>query len=422
MKYFANIDSDYSYIDMYLSYNDVNNDKDLTLKYGRTKSIELNVYKLNKYCLDNGIFEAVALSAPINDDKAIAYPLDVNYLPYFVISKFKPLFNNSLSHWQGIPSAASLHEKKLKTLGHLSKFFNPFLNVSKKINFPSFKKIAKVDDLKKIAANDVKEIKINYNKVQFEFIFDNKVSDFLVILNQSAITRSMINLPVYHRWSQSINLNAKVITVNDPTLYASDDLNAGWFVGTKDSDYANHFVSLIKKIALLYKIPVSNIIFYGGSAGGFSALSQSSLLPGSLAISDIAQVDLNSYQYKSEIDKLVASFPELSTELFKHRINLINRFSRFAIPRFVFIQNEHDRHHVSNHMIPLIKFINSAKSDDVLLNGKQFFYTYDYFHPIRGGHSPFPNIIPLINKIIENIKQGVALDNNFGGFGLRNVF
>ena len=97
----------------------------------------------------------------------------------------------------------------------------------------------------------------------------------LFILMPSAINRRTTTLPAFSRWTWAGAdvFPGNVLCVSDPTIELHQQLQIGWMLGTKSNPVLDDLVIFIEEFAETHGIPSEHIIFYGSSAGGFSALA-----------------------------------------------------------------------------------------------------------------------------------------------------
>lgn len=216
----------------------------------------------------------------------------------------------------------------------------------------------------------------------------------LFVFGQSAINRNSVELPVFHRWKWMLDLSASAIALNDPTLYRNNYLDAGWWVGTRDRDYVEEAVSIVSKIAKSLGIGPESIIFYGGSAGGFSSFQMAACLPGSRVVADIPQIDLRKYHLPSAIDAALAAglgygtSDEVPRE-YLHRIDVIERFVRNEhVPDFLYLQNLRDSSHIRSHFEDFRTRLKLLRDRHSWARHSGRYETYSAWSLVRGGHFP----------------------------------
>ena len=153
------------------------------------------------------------------------------------------------------------------------------------------------------------------------------------------------------------------------------------FIRTGDCDTVFEFAKEIFYLANKLNIETKNIFFYGSSAGGFASLQQASCLSGSTAIADIAQTDLFTYKYRSEVEVTANSCYGIETldkieDRYKCRFRLIDRFKTLEnIPNIYILQNIEDTHHLLTQAMPLIEYLNQKDKSKYSI----YCYTFQAF-------------------------------------------
>lgn len=238
-------------------------------------------------------------------------------------------------------------------------------------------------------------ISIEIQGVQFDIFSDlRSSSDKLVVFGQSALNRSMVELPVFHRWKWMLDLSASAIALNDPTLYSSDQLDAGWWIGTRERDYVEEATLIVEKIAKTLGISRENIVFYGGSAGGFSSFQMAACLPGSRVMADIPQIDLRKYHMPQVVNAAVQAGLDFETSEdvpaeYLHRIDVVERFARNqVVPDFLYLQNMRDTAHVEAHFEDFRARVKSLSDANDWASHLGTYETYSAWSMVRGGHFP----------------------------------
>ncbi|MCO4239835.1 hypothetical protein [Pseudarthrobacter raffinosi] len=305
----------------------------------------------------------------------------------------------------------------LKIAGHVHKIistqpigsrFNP-----PQVDFPELqKRYVEIENYEPLL-DERHAVKLEMDSVDFDFFSDLRSgSRKLVVFGQDAINRDITPLPHFYRWSWLPRLEASAIILNDPSLYARNDLLAGWWVGTQSRDYLKEAVGIISKIASALDIENHDITFFGASAGGYSALAMASCLPGSRAIVDIPQVCLETYGAKVASDASIKAglnfdSAELVPEKFRHRIDLIERFiSEQWVPDFLYLQNNRDHTHVGAQMGPFLARLGALMSKHRWAQCEFVVEMYSAWNLLKGGHFPLSREVTLrrINEYIVSPK------------------
>lgn len=303
---------------------------------------------------------------------------------------------------QGIPAAASDSEFDAKVGGHLSRIvrmqpvgsaFNPV-----SLPFPSERRVyCGLNELEPVVG-ERHTVRVELGGVPYEYFSDLRPgSRNLVVFGQSAIGgRSQVQLPLFHRWKWMVDLDpaTSAIAWNDPTLYLDPQIEGGWWVGTRERDYVLDAVAIVTRIAQRMGIAARNVIFYGGSAGGFSSFQMAACMPGSKVMADIPQIDLRKYHQRSAIDAAVRaglgfrSVEEVPPSLL-HRIDVIARFEqRRHVPDFLYLQNVRDTSHVLPHFEDFKRRLADLARHHAWARADAWYETYAAWSLLRGGHFP----------------------------------
>jgi hypothetical protein len=315
------------------------------------------------------------------------------------------------SHFQVHVPSETFREYERKVGRHIERMMNEQPTGSPlKPNSQEFSKLvvnaSSLDEIE-IIYDQPFTLNVNFEGVLFEFYcnFRNS-SDQLVVFGQAAIDRNKTSLPCFFRWKWLDSLETSGIILNDPTLYLGENLNGGWFVGTRERDYVHDCVAIInrlRELAELNKPPV----FFGSSAGGFTSLAFASCIPGAKAVADIPQVDLETYHMKGEVDRLAkAAFHvdeiQLVPEDLKYRTQAAKRFIKEGrLPDVIYLHNIRDTAHISQLNGFLQNWSNAAHKIPANNVGTLKLITYDRLHLSKGGHVPLSKNETL--KIIQGL-------------------
>lgn len=301
-------------------------------------------------------------------------------------------------HVQGVPSAEP-KEFALKVGAHISRVLRsqgpgtPINPVSRP--FPAQHREVSVDDDWVLAEGGREVVRVWDRGVPFDVFCDVRPgTKDLVVLGQSAVVRSTVTLPTFHRWSWLDDLDASGIVLNDPTLYLDEGIDGGWWFGTPQRDYLADAVRIIGRVRDSLRLTNRDVVFYGGSLGGFSSLQMAACMPGARAVVDNPQTDMRRYSQRPAADAAAraafgsASIMDVPDELL-HRIDVIERFiAAEHVPEFLYLQNTMDHTHISAHCGELY-----SRLADLMVahpwareRNRLEFYSAFSFH--RGGHFP----------------------------------
>ena len=229
----------------------------------------------------------------------------------------------------------------------------------------------------KILINGLDEMKLKSNYTQHvEFDFEDftynylshykKESQKLVVFFNGAINTCTSELPTFQRWSWLEKLPYSSLIVMDPTINnmqegTQGDMLIGWYQGSE-----NHFIleTIVQHVAVVAEkkgIDVSDILFYGSSAGGFAAMICAAMLEGSKASVVNPQTNVMNY-HENAVDKLLKVLNlESSKKLLdnEYRLNVLKYFEKVNYyPPIYYKQNILDTLHYDKHYTVLKKVYN----------------------------------------------------------------
>lgn len=99
--------------------------------------------------------------------------------------------------------------------------------------------------------------------------------------------------PVFTGLNVTRELDASFVALSDPTLYLDPDLKLAWYAGSSGWDLQSLLKCVLRKIATVARS--NDLIFFGGSGGGFASLYCAASFPGSLALVWNPQTDIGAY-------------------------------------------------------------------------------------------------------------------------------
>ncbi|WP_321920723.1 hypothetical protein [Burkholderia sp. BCC1998] len=229
-------------------------------------------------------------------------------------------------------------------------------------------------------------------KSAFVFMSDNwevpmlyypSTENKLFVLTPSAVDRVTHQLPIFTRftWAAQGLFPGKVLCISDPTLALHDQLELGWCLGSASSDLTGDIARFITDYARSVGIPNKNIVIWGSSAGGFSALSIAARIENSTAVAINPQIEPLRFFNTKQVD-LVKSivFPKISDEeiqiQYKERINALELKNNGRKFKSVLIQNILDTHHFDVHSKPYWEGIGGQVAEGWSESGGDLAYFY----------------------------------------------
>lgn len=162
---------------------------------------------------------------------------------------------------------------------------------------------------------------------------------------------------------------ANFLFIHDATLYLDSGLSLAWYGGSQDFPYQDQLEILIRKFVEVD--PPHHLVFFGVSGGGHTALNYSARFPGSIAVAGNPQTNVDNYLdwAKNKYYQTCWSKPDepgvIDNSGFLH--DMVSVYAR-APQNFAYcLVNVNDRHHVKDHLVPLIEAAHNTLNIRTLL-------------------------------------------------------
>lgn len=265
--------------------------------------------------------------------------------------------------------------------------------------FNEFNAIIRNND-SSIAEGLDQEFYLAYRNILFPFSLSLKKSEKFVVFLPGAFNINEPK-PKFQRKSYFKDLSYTCLSCFDPTLFMDPNLSLGWFQGNKNNFYIEYLTSLLLQIINDLGIENKNILFFGTSAGGFSALKVAQSFPASNVYLGNIQTDILKY-YKNPVAKMLEiCFPNvLASNQESHRFDVFDSNVNLNI---FYAQNIRDEFHYENHYLPYVEF-----SKNKIINHE--FVVYDH---IESKHKPISKQFEL--DIIRKIFEEKTIKNLYTG-------
>ena len=256
---------------------------------------------------------------------------------------------------------------------------------------------------------------VEFPNVTFDCFYreKEKASKLYVFLNGGAGANAI--QPVFARWSYFPYLDGSMLNIADPMYKLSDEITVGWYYGNEHEFYLNNVLKIVENVAKLKHISSNDIIFWGSSAGGYSALYCACKIKNSNAIA------INP-QFKTSF--LVESWEKLNKVIkinendIYHREDISDLIRINKTSRLILVENCRSKEDM-NQMEHLCKILNVRMKyglqklyDNIIC----WVYDADYFpyHNSQETKSLLYAINNLLNIDIDNIQNYENLYLNYG--------
>lgn len=206
------------------------------------------------------------------------------------------------------------------------------------------------------SSEEPEAISIRYDAAFMDVLVENRGAATTVVCFHAAIDPTKTTLPVFIGRQLVEGVDANVVYISDPSLDRGASI--GWFAGDESRPFQEDLTSCLTHIFTNFHpdVPIENLgekaIFFGASAGGFAALYYSHRFPGSLAVVSNPQTHIGRYlepQVKAYRKKCWSSRKLSETTM---TFDLVNEYGKGFDNYVVYLQNEKDELHYTQHYLP----------------------------------------------------------------------
>lgn len=243
----------------------------------------------------------------------------------------------------------------------------------------------------------------------YEVILDDLTLDFYYrpsetktayIFSPGWINRVTYPYPYFQRMKWLEDLDGVGISMADPTQRLADDVQIGWFVGTKEADFARITAEFIEGLLRYLGIRNEDTLFFGSSAGGYASLALATHVRGAQALAVNPQTEILRFHDIGELSKAMrACFRGMSNikieETIPWRVSIAELWKKegFA-PKATIMMNTHDQWHMTHHILPLIAGLGKLEMSGGV--------DIRFFSNEEAGHNPPPahRLVPVMEELM----------------------
>lgn len=213
-------------------------------------------------------------------------------------------------------------------------------------------------------------------------------SDHIVVFLPGAQSaKSERRMPFFHRWTWQADVPwAHVIALGDPAIALDDRILGGWFMHPQH-DLVALLATFVDRVAEHLGIHPARVTFHGSSLGGFGAIGMAAHLPGSSAVAEIPQIDVELWPFPQPLELLGEVLGKPLAEFrIEHpeRVDLLDRLAYAAvIPPFTVVTSAYDKSYALH--LAFIADVASLSSTSVALGTHDLVVT-----DVVLGHKPLP--------------------------------
>lgn len=212
-------------------------------------------------------------------------------------------------------------------------------------------------------------------------------SPTLVIVFHGAIRNGIDTYPRFDRVGSFLKHPNAFLSFADPTLDSHSDLELAWYLGDSQWDPMSRIREVISRA--VEASGARQVIFVGGSGGGFAALRISRQFPESLAFVFNPQTVLKNYKARIVEKYLHAAYGGASAdeifELEPHRFDMSRAYAGERLNYVYYLQSLGDGTHTVSHFIPFKRALGVNGVDGMTDDGRVWHVLFD---SRRIGHGP----------------------------------
>lgn len=191
------------------------------------------------------------------------------------------------------------------------------------------------------------------------FIAQPRHSARLRVVFHGAVSRERDRYPRYDRVTTLRRSGEAFISFADPSLLIDESITLGWYTGARSWDPVPLICAVIKRAQEVSG--AEELVFVGGSGGGFAALRISALFPGSAAFVFSPQTSIAKYKGGHFPRLLEHGYgiddKDLAYQEFPGRFEVLATYSKAPVNRVYYLQNLNDPGHIGDHYNPLRRAI-----------------------------------------------------------------
>ncbi|MFS8973849.1 hypothetical protein PO002_04945 [Cupriavidus necator] len=229
----------------------------------------------------------------------------------------------------------------------------------------------------------------------------------VIFLNGAAPRSEAMKLPVFAGFGVVPPGEVSRLCINDPSLYLDVSLPLAWYAGSAKQPALQALLSrVIGTVVAL--ADTRQVVFVGGSGGGFASLYYSRLVPESLAVVWNPQTDILAYAPQHVAEYSRAAFGLADMEVARRELPARIATDLCALYRgstpsnhILYLQNGTDWH-VKSHCQPFLAALGHQVSAP-LSSGKLGESLYLHVGAWGEGHVPAPQ--PLLKSLLADLLE-----------------
>lgn len=242
---------------------------------------------------------------------------------------------------------------------------------------------------------------VQFAHFELNFYFRPSEVKKAIVISPGFFLRAEQPHPYFQRIRMFADIEGIGISMADPSLDLAEDVQIGWFLGSRWVEYAPTIANYLEGLFAYFEIPNDKALFFGSSGGGFVSLVLSTYVRGALALALNPQTELLQFHDVNELSRVLAGGWKGVSNMtinrdYRHRFSIAALWQREQhIPSATVLANTHDAWHVENHIAPMVAGMSSL---DIQAPGLQIRFYSDK----ASGHNPLPvsRLLPVIRELM----------------------
>lgn len=260
-----------------------------------------------------------------------------------------------------------------------------------------------------INIQNVTEIEFKYPLKEggelYAHLFIKSKSKKLYVIFNGALSADRKSSFLFQRYSWHSIFDGSVLYITDPTLIKYPQLTLAWYSGIRDFDFLDFVVHLVFRVQ--DALGSSQIITYGSSGGGYTALQVASRIgEEATAVSINPQTSILAYETNPVNLFFATCFGISNTRscyeyLNSFRFNAIKAVKNSQC-KVLYIQNTRDVFHVKRHYIPFMRECGISEHQwKQVISDQDNRRIKSYLYSHVSGHGAEPK--SLVSEIIDMV-------------------
>ena len=242
---------------------------------------------------------------------------------------------------------------------------------------------------------------------KYNCLLQKKDSNYLYVFFNGAIGKNIKCKNNFNRWKWANLIDANVLNVLDPMYFLYHDLPIGWYWGTSETDFRQEIAALIKNAASALKVPFSNIVLYGSSAGGTAAIYIAHYIPGCTAVALNPQIRPWKHEWHKEFKEIV----KIDTEKYDkfHRNNFYWHLDNTDDCKYIILTNCRSRRDYNWQLVPVAQHYDFAVEYGLTRYKNLYSWIFDTGEIGRHSALDYPAVFIAIDNFVRSLKEGIPL-------------